>query len=43
MATRFREDFRSLSGTEKASLLLMSLGEESASQLISYMDEDEIR
>ena len=43
MATRLREDFRSLSGTERASLLLMSLGEDNASQLISYMDEDEIR
>ncbi|MEE8536181.1 MAG: flagellar motor switch protein FliG [Kiloniellales bacterium] len=43
MATRLREDFRSLSGTERASLLLMSLGQENAAQLISCMDEDEIR
>ena len=41
--TRIREDYRSLSGPEKAAILMLSLGEESASQLFVYMDEEEIK
>ncbi len=43
MATRLREDYRSLTGPEKAALLLMSIGEENATNLFSFMDDDEIR
>ena len=40
---RLREDFRSLTGPEKAALLLMSVGEDHAMDLFEHMDEDEIR
>jgi flagellar motor switch protein FliG len=40
---RLREDYRTMSGAEKAALLLMSVGEESAMRLFSLMDDDEIR
>ena len=40
---RLREDYRALSGLEKAALLLMSVGAENAVSLFSYMDEEEIR
>ncbi|MGF1608437.1 MAG: flagellar motor switch protein FliG [Kiloniellales bacterium] len=40
---RLREDFRSLTGPEKAALLLMSVGDDQASQLFELMDEEEIR
>jgi flagellar motor switch protein FliG len=38
-----REDFRGLSGPQKASILMLSIGEESAMRLFSLMDDDEIR
>nr|MDJ0980031.1 flagellar motor switch protein FliG [Kiloniellales bacterium] len=38
-----REDYRSLSGPEKAGILLMALGEEGASNLFSLMDDEEIK
>ena len=42
-ATRIREDYRALSGPEKAAILMLSLGEEHASHLFVYMDEEEIK
>ena len=40
---RAKDDFRALSGSQKAALLLMSVGEESASKLFSLMHDDEIK
>ena len=40
---RLREDYRTMSGAEKAALLLMSVGEDNAPRLFSLMDDDEIR
>jgi flagellar motor switch protein FliG len=40
---RVRDDYRSLNGTEKAAILLLSLGEENVSRVFEHMDEDEIR
>src|SRR5258708_32256570 len=40
---RVREDYRTLSGPEKAAMLLMSLGEEDASKLFAIMSDDEIK
>jgi len=40
---RVREDYRNLTGPEKASLLMMSVGEEHALKLFSLMDEEEIK
>ena len=40
---RVREDYRSLNGTEKAAVLLLSLGEDHVSRVFEYMDEEEIR
>jgi len=42
-APRVREDVRSLSGTEKAAIIVLSLGEEYASHLFAHMNDDEIR
>lgn len=38
-----KEDYRSLSGQEKAAVLMLSVGEEHASNLFTLMDDDEIR
>ncbi|HUY68723.1 MAG TPA: flagellar motor switch protein FliG, partial [Alphaproteobacteria bacterium] len=43
MAIRVREDVRTLSGSEKAAVLILSLGEEHASRVISHMSDDEIK
>ncbi len=40
---RIRDDFRSLSGAEKAAMMLLSVGEDSAAKLFERMDDDEIR
>ncbi len=40
---RVRDDYRSLTGPEKAAILMLSLGEDHAAQLFSIMDDDEIR
>jgi len=40
---RLREDYRTMSGPEKAALLMMSVGEENASRLFSLMDDEEIK
>jgi len=41
MATN--EDFRGLTGPQKAAMLMLSVGEEQATKLFSLMDDDEIR
>jgi flagellar motor switch protein FliG len=38
-----REDSKSLTGPDKAALLLMAIGEENATRLFSMMEDDEIR
>lgn len=40
---RMREDYRTMSGPEKAALLMMSVGEENATRLFSLMDDEEIK
>lgn len=40
---RIREDVRSLSGSEKAALFILSLGEEHAARIFSHMNDDEIK
>lgn len=42
MALRVREDYRSLSGPEKAAIFMLALGEEYTSKLFEFMDDDEI-
>lgn len=39
---RLREDYRTLTGTEKAAILLLSLSEDQTTGLFQQMDEDEI-
>lgn len=39
---RVREDYRALSGAEKAAVLLLALGEEQAARVFEFMDDDEI-
>jgi flagellar motor switch protein FliG len=43
MAMRLREDFRGLTGAEKAAVFILSLDEVQAAKLFSFMDEDEIK
>ena len=43
MAIRVREDYRGLTGPEKAAILMLSLGEEHASKLFALMGDDEIK
>src|SRR5687768_12500365 len=38
-----KDDYRKLTGNQKAAILLMALGEETAVKLFSLMDDDEIR
>jgi len=40
---RIRDDYRSLTGQEKAAILLLSLGEEVAANLFALMSDDEIK
>lgn len=40
---RVREDYRGLTGPEKAAVLMLSLGEEHAARLFVFMDEEEIK
>ncbi|MGH1375704.1 MAG: flagellar motor switch protein FliG [Alphaproteobacteria bacterium] len=42
MSTRIRDDYRSLTGPEKAAVLILSLSEEQTSQIFTFMDDDEI-
>ena len=43
MALRIREDYRTLTGPEKAAIMMLALGEEHASKLFSHMDDEEIK
>ena len=43
MTQRNRDDLRSLSGPERAAILLLSLGEEHTVKLFSLMEDDEIK
>jgi flagellar motor switch protein FliG len=38
-----RDDFRALEGSQKAAILMLSIGEEQAMRLFSMMDDDEIK
>ena len=40
---RVREDYRTLTGAEKAAVLMLSVGEEHASKLFALMDDEEIK
>ena len=40
---RVREDFRTLTGPEKAAILMLALGEEHAAKLFALMDDEEIK
>ena len=40
---RVREDIRTLTGAERAAILMLSLGEEHSSRLFALMDDDEIK
>ena len=42
MNMRVRDDYRSLTGPEKAAILVLSLSEEHASQIFTHMDDEEI-
>jgi flagellar motor switch protein FliG len=42
MSIRVREDYRSLTGPEKAAILLLSLGEDQTAKIFEHMDDDEI-
>jgi flagellar motor switch protein FliG len=43
VAIRVREDYRSLTGPEKAAIFMLSIGEENATRVIELLDEDEIK
>ena len=43
MATRVKEDYRTLTGSQKAAILLLSLGEEQSSKIFVMMDDEEIK
>ena len=40
---RIKKDYRSLTGPQKAAILMLSLGEEHSSRLFSLMDDEEIK
>jgi flagellar motor switch protein FliG len=40
---RMKEDYRSLTGPQKAAMLMLSLGEEHSSKLFGMMDDEEIK
>ncbi|HEY3917815.1 MAG TPA: flagellar motor switch protein FliG [Stellaceae bacterium] len=40
---KVREDYRTLSGAERAAILMLSLGEEHSTRLFALMDEEEIK
>ena len=42
MALRVREDYRTLSGAEKAAIFMLSLGEDHTARLFEFMDDEEI-
>lgn len=40
---RVREDYRTLTGSEKAAVLMLAIGEEYAAKLFALMDDEEIK
>ncbi|NMM46355.1 flagellar motor switch protein FliG [Rhodospirillaceae bacterium KN72] len=40
---RIRDDYRSLSGPEKAAMMMLAIGEDNAVKLFTHMDDEEIR
>ena len=42
MSMRIREDYRTLSGTEKAAIFMLSLGEDYTAKIFEFMDDEEI-
>lgn len=42
MALKVREDYRTLTGTEKAAIFMLSIGEEHTAALFEFMDDEEI-
>src|SRR6218665_3668863 len=42
MALRVREDYRTLTGPEKAAILMLSLGEDQTAKIFKHMNDDEI-
>lgn len=40
---RVRDDFRSLTGPEKAAIMVLAIGEDNAVKLFSHMDDEEIK
>jgi flagellar motor switch protein FliG len=42
MSIRVREDFRSLTGIEKAAIFMLSIGEDHTAKLFEFMDDEEI-
>src|SRR3954466_12409240 len=40
---RIKEDYRSLTGPQKAAIMMLSLGEEHAAKLMAMMEDDEIK
>src|SRR5215831_5897051 len=40
---RIKEDYRSLTGPQKAAIMMLSLGEEQAGKLFAMMEDDEIK
>ncbi len=42
MAMRLREDYRTLTGTEKTAIFMLSLGEDHTAKLFQHMNEEEI-
>ena len=43
MAPQTRDDYRTLTGAEKAAILMLSLGEDHSARLFALMDEEEIK
>ncbi|MBO6559526.1 MAG: flagellar motor switch protein FliG [Nisaea sp.] len=43
MGMRVREDYRGITGPEKAAILLMSLGEDQAAKIFALLDDEEIK
>ncbi|WP_413207548.1 flagellar motor switch protein FliG [Rhodospirillum sp. A1_3_36] len=41
--SRIKEDYRSLTGPQKAAIMMLSLGEDHSAKLFSMMDDEEIR
>jgi flagellar motor switch protein FliG len=41
--TKVKEDYRSLSGPQKAAIMMLSLGDEQSGKLLSMMEDDEIK